>query len=84
MNCERIYGSHVQYPKKRCNKLDCQYHTEVSKDGSFIHGCNYMMITGHSRIAQLPEDQRDPAVCPLYEKGKRRHPSKKMIVGGAT
>lgn len=30
------------------------------------NSCNYFFLTGRSRIAQLPPDQRDPAVCPLY------------------
>lgn len=52
----------------RCKKKSCIYHTGEHKE----YGCNYAGVTGHTRIAQLPEELQDPAVCPLYKRGKRR------------
>lgn len=52
----------------RCKRKSCVY--SMPRNSEF--GCNYAGITGHTRLAQLPPDMHDPAVCPLYERGKRR------------
>lgn len=60
------------YPPFRCKHKDCMY-TGISNRqyNPENHGCNYMGVTGKSRIAQLPDDQRDPALCPFYKRGKK-------------
>lgn len=57
---------------RRCTRKDCIYrcrmHTETGY--SYAYGCDYLYMTGKSRIAQHPPDRRDPADCTLYEKGR--------------
>lgn len=52
----------------RCKRINCIYHMPEGSD----YGCNYAACTGHTRLAQLPEDMQDPAVCPLYKRGGRK------------
>lgn len=52
----------------RCKRKNCIYHMP---DESY-YGCNYAACTGHARLAQLPDDMQDPAVCPLYKRGDRK------------
>lgn len=55
-------------PIYKCQRMSCCYHMPKFSE----YGCNYAGITGHTRLAQLPEDKQDPAVCPLYKRGKRK------------
>lgn len=58
--------------KQRCIHPDCRFRNIPSSDNTTLqvsNGCNYMLVTGKSRIAQLPPDLRDPARCPLYDPG---------------
>lgn len=61
---DNIMGQRVY----KCQRKSCCYHMPEYSE----HGCNYAGITGHTRLAQLPEDKQDPAVCPLYKRGRRK------------
>lgn len=55
-----------------CNRIDCKYWKEPAN--GVEHSCDYMMLTGKSRIAQI-QDRKirgDFDRCPVYEKGKRK------------
>ena len=52
---------------KPCKKLDCRYR---APDGD-RHNCDYIAITGRSRIGQHPVGQRSPHKCRLYDPGER-------------
>ncbi len=57
--------------KKTCTRKSCRY---WSSPGTGIgNNCDYMTLTGKSRIAQIPDRKMrsDFDRCPLYEKGKR-------------
>lgn len=45
----------------RYKRKSCVYSMPNGSD----FGCNYAGVTGHTRLAQLPPDMYDPAVCPL-------------------
>ena len=62
-----------------CNHFDCKYRAGKNDDV----GCNYMLITGHSRIKGLPPDRRDPELCDKYEPGPREIPQMFSIFGDA-
>lgn len=72
-------------PEFRCQRKDCFYRArEFDCNCIMAHGCNYMAITGKSRIAQLPPEQRDPAKCPLYlsqKEGKKAVKKSRYISG---
>lgn len=53
---------------KPCTRKSCMYHM---RSGAF-HGCNYITITGKSRIAQHGPDEQSPHKCKLYQKGKHK------------
>ena len=54
----------------RCRHPDCEYHTERGAH----NGCDYMSITGHSRIKGLSEEEAWPCNCKQYKPrdGKER------------
>ena len=54
----------------RCRHPDCKYHTEKGAH----NGCDYMSITGHSRIKGLSEEEAWPCNCKQYKPrdGKER------------
>lgn len=47
-----------------CWRIDCKYRAQPFSE----NGCDYITITGHSRIKDLPPDKQDPADCPYYIK----------------
>ena len=49
----------------RCRHPDCAYrnHSNPIQQGR----CNYMAITGRSRIKGLPPELQKPCNCPYYE-----------------
>ena len=55
--------------KEYCSRKNCMYWTNPA--GSSPNSCNYMMFTGKSRIAQIPnrEDRRDFDKCPCFRRG---------------
>ena len=55
-----------------CNRRDCKYWK--SPASGIEHTCDYMMLTGHSRIAQIKDRKirGDFARCPVFEKGQRQ------------
>lgn len=63
-------------PKEYCDRKSCMYWSNPVKGSP--NSCNYIMFTGESRIAQIPDKKarRDWANCPCYLKGKalRGHP----------
>ena len=48
----------------RCKKRSCKYRAALTMP----YGCEYLSITGHSRIKGLVGEERDPENCPYYEK----------------
>lgn len=68
----------------RCHRTDCIYRTPSADTDHRIHSCNYFSCTGKTRIAGLPKDQIDPALCPHYKKGRRVKPDKNRILGEST
>lgn len=60
-------GLPYTYGKGRCRHPDCIFFACAGSGKAWSGGnCNYMQITGHSRIKDLPEEFRDPALCPKY------------------
>ncbi len=57
------YARHVH----ECKRRNCKYHMPAWS----AYGCNYAYITGKTRAGKLPPEQRAPADCPLYERGRR-------------
>ena len=62
----------------RCQHRDCIYRTTEEKGRKPVHGCNYFFVTGKLRTTQLPEEQRDPSVCPFYKHGRKIKPRPRM------
>ncbi|MBR5342579.1 MAG: hypothetical protein IK149_01635 [Oscillospiraceae bacterium] len=57
----------VQY----CWRRSCKYWRDPTANA--FHSCDYMMLTGRSRIKQIedPRLRKDYGRCPLFEPGKR-------------
>lgn len=53
---------------KPCGRKDCIFRAAEAQPNN----CNYLLITGHSRIKGLPVEERDPAYCKKYRKGHRK------------
>ena len=49
--------------KYTCERTDCRYYNPRTELGA----CNYMMITGKSKIAQLSAEERKRGDCHLYD-----------------
>lgn len=53
-----------------CHRRDCRYYNEPHKGAPF--SCDYLGMTGKSRIAQIPKEERlDFSCCPCYEHTER-------------
>ena len=53
-----------------CTRRDCRYYNEPRKGA--IYSCDYLGMTGRSRIKQIPQNERlDFALCPCYERVQR-------------
>ena len=50
---------------RHCAKTNCIYRAVPTSE----NGCDYITITGRSRIKDLPPDKQDPADCPYYVPG---------------
>lgn len=62
-----------------CTRTSCCYHAEPNKP----YGCNYMSVTGTSKLAQMPPNVTYSVEdCPFYKNGKRRTAPKGEIVMG--
>lgn len=60
-----------------CTRKSCCYHTEVNK----THGCNYIFVTGLSKLGQMPIGEKYSIEnCPFYKKGKRLSATKNSAV----
>lgn len=57
-----------------CTKTDCKYRgSNKFENGS----CNYLFITGTSKLAQIPKGQKyDVRKCQFYEPGRKINPPK--------
>lgn len=64
---ERIRKAPEAEEFKPCTKQDCRYR---APEGS-RNNCDYIAITGRSRIGQHPVGQRSPHKCRLYDPGVR-------------
>lgn len=53
---------------RRCTRKDCIYRCRMHTETGYSYACDYLYMTGKSRIAQHPPDRRDPADCTLYER----------------
>lgn len=55
-----------------CTRADCLYHKKAKKNSN-DHSCDYLVMTGRSRIAQIPDQaqRRNWAACPCYKSGQR-------------
>ena len=53
-----------------CPRRDCRYYNEPRKGA--IYSCDYLGMTGRSRIKQLPQSERlNFQRCPCYERVQR-------------
>lgn len=51
-----------------CKKVDCIYRMPVSA----THGCNYMFVTGESKLGNMPKGEKYKVdTCPYYQCGVR-------------
>lgn len=50
---------------ERCQRMDCIYRNQAER-GVWAHGCDYLRITGRSRIKGLPDRLQLPCNCPRY------------------
>lgn len=56
-----------------CPHKDCLYRAPKRYKGSlYSYNCEYLIITGKSRIKQHPPNKQDPADCELYIKKNRK------------
>lgn len=60
---------------KPCRHKDCRFRTNFRD----FHRCNYMALTGRSRIAQHSPDEQSPDKCRLYEKGPNKNLKNKGV-----
>lgn len=58
--------------KQYCWRRGCKYWRDPSANPG--HSCDYMMLTGRSRIKQIPDPhvRKNFSRCPLFEAGKRK------------
>lgn len=60
----------------KCRKTSCIYHT-----GNHMYGCNYMFVTGISKLGQMPQgEQYKVEDCKFYSNGKKRSARKMQII----
>lgn len=54
-----------------CPRRSCKYWKDP--ESGVPYSCDYMMLTGHSRISQIkdPKARGDFTRCPVYKRGKR-------------
>lgn len=59
--------------KEECPRRSCAYWHNPHGGGT-PNSCDYLMIEGKSRIAQIPnrKERRDWSKCPCYKAGKKR------------
>lgn len=59
-----------------CKRKSCIYHA-----GNKIHGCNYIFITGQSKLGQMKKGE-DYTIenCKFYENGKKRSATKQVVL----
>lgn len=50
---------------ERCQRMDCIYRNQEER-GVWAHGCDYLRITGRSRIKGLPDRLQLPCNCARY------------------
>ena len=63
-----------------CKRKSCIYHT-----GNKIHGCNYIFITGNSKLGQIPQGEKyDIEKCQFYESGRKRSASMYSAIASPT
>ena len=63
-----------------CKRKSCIYHT-----ANKIHGCNYLFVTGQSKLGQMAKGETYSIEnCKFYESGKKRSASKQILIGDAT
>ena len=53
----------VAFEPWRCRHPDCEYHARKGEP----NGCDYLTITGHSRIKGLSEEEAWPCNCKKYK-----------------
>lgn len=60
------------FRKQFCWRKGCRYWRDPREHAS--HSCDYMMLTGRSRIKQIPDPKlrSDFSRCPLFERGSRK------------
>ena len=63
----------AEQPDKRCPHKDCRFHS-TRIDNEHLGDCHYMTVTGHSKLGQMTEEQRQQyregkIVCPMYNPG---------------
>lgn len=58
--------------KEYCDRKSCEFWKDPEKGTP--NSCDYLMITGRSRIAQIKDkrQRRDFGSCPCYSKGRRK------------
>lgn len=52
---------------RHCVHPDCIYHAGPDD----YNNCNYAMLTGKTRLGQLPKERHSPHLCTLYVPGER-------------
>lgn len=63
-----------------CDRISCRYHADATKP----YRCNYMAVTGVSKLGQMPPNQTYSVEnCPFYKSGKRQAAPKGEAVIGA-
>ena len=63
-----------------CKRKSCIYHA-----GNKIHGCNYIFITGNSKLGQIPHGEKyDIEKCQFYESGRKRSASMYSAIASPT
>lgn len=64
----------------QCTAKSCKYHANECWKGSFEHGCDYAVITGKTRTAQLTKEEMQEYPCHLYEKGTRQRAKPEPLI----
>ena len=63
-----------------CKRKSCIYHA-----GNKIHGCNYIFITGQSKLGQMKKGETYTIEnCKFYENGKKRSATKQVVLDASS
>lgn len=68
----------------QCPATNCRFHSkECGDERAFGHGCDYALLTGRTRTAQLTKKEMKTVPCKLFETGEREQVHKQILLDGS-